>query len=404
MILASYALNMGRKQKEDLPRLPHADKPRLFVMPERQLSRRVFLNTLLGGAAAIMAGAHTARAEDSLATSADGGSALIIGGTSSSECGRWASLLAPALEEELHLSPPLQLTPTTGWDGITGANLFDTQQQSAPGPVGLIVPGTAILSAMLGGPRIHFDYRRWAPVFLVAQPSVAVGRISLHQSFRARLSGQLTRVAVSKLTGPELTTVLALDMLGLRPQPVAGHATPEAAMATLQAGQTDVIQLPLDASYPSRIATLQAAGFAPLFVNNARPDMQVHQPNLPPDLLAVLQQEHKYSQPAFLLPAWGAIAAACSLHAGLVLPALTQPDSIARWRHAAEICANRPAIQQAAAAENQTILAGTAGTPFYETLMPEPHVLMALRRWFAQSLPRWRDATPPALLSTPPTE
>ncbi|GLH30035.1 hypothetical protein WSS15_26850 [Acetobacter pasteurianus] len=373
-------------------------------MPERQLSRRVFLNTLLGGVAAIMAGAHTARAEDSLATSADGGSALIIGGTSSSECGHWASLLAPALEEELHLSPPLQLTPTTGWDGITGANLFDTQQQSAPGPVGLIVPGTAILSAMLGGPRIHFDYRRWAPVFLVAQPSVAVGRVSLHQSFRARLSGQLTRVAVSKLTGPELTTVLALDMLGLRPQPVAGHATPEAAMATLQAGQTDVIQLPLDASYPSRIATLQAAGFAPLFVNNARPDMQVHQPNLPPDLLAVLQQEHKYSQPAFLLPAWGAIAAACSLHAGLVLPALTQPDSIARWRHAAEVCANRPAIQQAAAAENQTILAGTAGTPFYETLMPEPHVLMALRRWFAQSLPRWRDATPPALLSTPPTE
>lgn len=112
MILASYALNMGWKQKEDLPRLPHADKPRLFVMPERQLSRRVFLNTLLGGAAAVMAGAHTARAEDSLSSSADGGSALIIGGTSSSECGRWASLLAPALEEELHLSPlcnlPLQ--------------------------------------------------------------------------------------------------------------------------------------------------------------------------------------------------------------------------------------------------------------------------------------------------------
>ncbi|CEF39767.1 hypothetical protein ASN_336 [Acetobacter senegalensis] len=75
---------------------------------------------------------------------------LIVAGVAESQCGQWASLLAPILADELQYSSAFPLTTTTGWDGVTGANLFDTQQEQATPPAGLMVPGTAILAALAG--------------------------------------------------------------------------------------------------------------------------------------------------------------------------------------------------------------------------------------------------------------
>jgi hypothetical protein len=193
--------------------------------------------------------------------------------------------------------PPFDLTFTTGWDGVTGANLFDAQEQLSSASSTLLVPGTALMAAMAGDSRVHYAYQRWSPVLTICQPCVVVGHVSLHRSLGIILSSKTTRVAVSTPTGPELPTLLAFDLLALRPLPVSGYATPDDAMAALTNGLVDAIQLPMDAALKERLDALATKGFTPLFLNTDAPPMPTPAdlalpPPLPDHIAARTQDIH----------------------------------------------------------------------------------------------------------------
>ncbi|KXV45569.1 hypothetical protein AD944_14640 [Acetobacter tropicalis] len=315
---------------------------------------------------------------------------LIVAGVADSQCGQWASLLAPILADELQYASPFPLTTTTGWDGVTGANLFETQQEQALPPAGVIAPGTAILAALAGDSRVHYDYQRWVPTFLSHQSTVVVGKAALHRSVASILKGQPLRVGVSRYTGPELPTLLALDLLGLRPLPLPGFGTAEAALQALRAGTVDVIQLPFDVDFSGRMAALQEEGFLPLF-SNALPNSPFLRQGLPLDFTTVFAQERHRAPNALLYQAWAATATATAIKAGLMLPILSLPATVAQWRHACQKAAATHDLRVHAREENQIMLTGTVCASTYATMMPDLSVMLALRRWLAFNMPRWRD-------------
>lgn len=380
--------------------------PASSMMRQRQghaLSRRLFLGSVLGYAAA----STTAHAADDILVgpaatpTSDQTTRLIVAGSAETPCGTWASRLAPDMAEELG-QPPFDVSFTTGWDGVTGANLFDAQEQLSSASSSLLVPGTALMAAMTGDSRVHYAYQRWSPVLTICQPSMVVGHVSLHRSLGVILSSKTTRIAVSTPTGPELPTLLAFDLLALRPLPVSGYATPDAAMAALTSGLVDAIQLPMDAALKERLGTLAAKGFIPLFLNATSQQAPVPADMaLPPLFPSILLQERRTSAPAFLPLAWQAIATAASLKAALVLPLLTPPAKVARWRHAADACAAKLGLQEIALANSQTVLSGAKCMSYYSMATPDVNVSMALRRWLALNLPRWRSALP-AVQPLPP--
>lgn len=361
------------------------------------LSRRLFL----GGALGCLSTTGIAHAADDILVgpiatpTSEQTTKLIVAGSAETPCGTWASRLAPDMAEELGQTP-FELAYTTGWDGVTGANLFDAQEQLSSASSTLLVPGTALLAAMTGDSRVHYAYQRWLPVLTMFQPSLVVGHVNLHRSIGAILGNRTTRVAVSTPTGPELPTLLAFDLLALRPLPVSGYATPDAAMAALTGGLVDAIQLPVDAALKDRLNMLGAKGFIPLFLNSTAPQTPAQADMaLPPIFPSILLRERRTSTPAFLPLAWQALAAATSLKAALVLPLLTPPAKVARWRHAADNCATKLSIQQIALANGLTVLSGAKCITAYSMTMPDVNVGMALRRWLALNLPRWKSTTPP---------
>ncbi|MDN6040823.1 MAG: hypothetical protein ABF839_03135 [Acetobacter orientalis] len=375
-----------------LARVPCRDQK----TPSKQtapLSRRGLIGGAAAGLCALSAFGRSAQAVQSNA--ANGPARLIVAGVPESLSGQWASLLAPNLAETLH-KPAFTLTTTTGWDGITGANLFETQQEQVEPPAALMVPGSAILAAMTGDSRVHYDYQRWVPTFLSHQPTVALGRASLHRSLASMINGRPLRVGVSSYNGAELPTVFALDLLALHPLPIPGLGQPNAAIDALRAGTVDVIQLPFDADYTERAATLQEEGFEPLF-SNAFPKDPFLRRGLPPDFTTIYQQERRRMPNALNYTVWGAISAACNMKAGLMLPILSTPADISQWRHACQLAATQPDLRTHARDENEYMLTSTACTTAYAAMMPDVSSIMALRRWLALNIPKWRDRPQPRL-------
>lgn len=340
-------------------------------------------------ALALGMGAFSTLGHKALAVQANAAPHLIVAGVAESLSGQWASLLAQPVADALH-KPALTLTTTTGWDGITGANLFETQQEQVVPPAGLVVPGSAILAVMVGDSRVHYDYQRWVPTFLSHQPTVALGRASLHRSLASMINPHPLRVGVSSYTGAELPTVLALDLLGLHPLPIPGLGLPNTAIEALRAGNVDIIQLPFDANYTEHAAALQEEGFQPLFSNATAKDTFLRN-GLPPDFTTIYQQERKRLPTQLNYTVWCAVSAACNMKAGLMLPILSTAADVAQWRHACQLAANQPELRNHARDENEQMLTGTACAALYATIMPDVSVIMALRRWLALNIPKWRD-------------
>lgn len=358
--------------------------------PAGSLSRRHVLRGATAGLCTLSAFGRTA-----LAAQTHAPARLIVAGVADSLSGQWANLLAPPLADTLH-KPPFTLNTTTGWDGITGANLFETQQEQVEPPAALLVPGSAILAAMTGDTRVHYDYQRWVPTFISHQPTVALGRASLHRSLVSLINGRPLRVGVSSYTGAELPTVFALDLLALRPLPIPGLGMPNAAIDALRAGAVDIIQLPFDSDYTERAATLQEEGFEPLF-SNAFPKDAFLRKGLPPDFTTIFQQERRRLPNALNYTAWSAVSAACNMKAGLMLPILSTPTDVAQWRRACQLATTQPDLRTHARDENESMLTGAACTATYATMMPDVSAVMTLRRWLSLNVPKWRDRPQPRL-------
>ncbi|MCE2576435.1 hypothetical protein [Komagataeibacter sp. FNDCR2] len=359
------------------------------------ISRRGLLALLAAGTALPPRGAAASelpRERLPMPPGATGAPGLLVAGNQSAMAVRWGPVLPGALAQGLGLSTPLPVRNTVGQDGVTGANLFDSQFPT-DGMMALAAPGSALVSSLCGDPRIHFDYSRWLPLLLCMTVPVVIGRAQLHRSLGNFMRDRPVRIAVSTLTGLELPTVLAMTLFGLRPIPVTGLATPEAAAAALRDNQVDVIQITDPLGTPDTTAlinTLAQAGFPALFslTTGAEPlrlrDQEVM------SMEARLAQDARSALTSLLYAAWKPLAGAAAVDLALVLPMLTQPATLARWQAATTQALQDSAVQSLTHDAGRTVLTGAGATTALHRISGDTLSIMTLRRWLASKLPTWR--------------
>ncbi|PYD76592.1 hypothetical protein CFR71_03480 [Novacetimonas pomaceti] len=316
---------------------------------------------------------------------------LLLGGDRGSMAGRWGGLLAPALEHGFIQAQNVSTRMTVGQDGVTAANLFDTQTPP-DGTTALAVPGAALVAALSGEPRIHFDYTRWLPLFFSLLSPVVIGRAQLHHNLENFMRDRPVRIAVSTLTGIELPTVLGMTLFGLRPIPVPGLASVKDAVGALRDNQVDVIQILDPLGSPETrdaIAALARDGYPALFslMDNMPPDAGT--PHVP-CMHDVLLRENRSAASSLLYSAWTALAGAASLDIALVLPMLTPPALVAEWRHATDIAIDSADIRAMASETGRRLVSGSACAEPFRQMAGDVTSVMALRRWLATHLPDWR--------------
>ena len=316
---------------------------------------------------------------------------LLIGGDKGSTAGRWGGLLAPELERGFGHGQVISTRMTVGQDGVTAANLFDTQT-TPDGTTALAVPGAALVAALSGEARIHFDYSRWLPLFFSLLSPVVIGHAQLHRNIENFMRDRPVRIAVSTLTGIELPTVLGMTMFGLRPIPVPGLASVTDAIAALRDNQVDVIQI-LDpqgsAETRTAIEALSHDGYPALFSLTDSVPLEIGGQRVP-FMHDVLLRENHSALSSLLYGAWTALSAAAALDIGLVLPMLTPPTLVAEWRHACDLAIDSTDIRTMASGTGRKLLDATACTGPLRQMAGDVTSIMALRRWLSTHLPDWR--------------
>ncbi|PYD62095.1 hypothetical protein CFR73_00470 [Novacetimonas maltaceti] len=316
---------------------------------------------------------------------------LLLGGDRGSPAGRWGSVLAPELERAFGHGQVVSTRMTVGQDGVTAANLFDTQTPP-DGTTALAVPGAALVAALSGAPRIHFDYTRWLPLFFSLLSPVVIGRAQLHHNLENFMRDRPVRIAVSTLTGIELPTVLGMTLFGLRPIPVPGLASVTDAITALRDNQVDVIQILDPQGSPetrTAIEALSRDGYRALFTLTDSVAIEVGGQHVP-CMRDVLMRENHSALSTLLYAAWTALAGAASLDIGLVLPMLTPPPLVAEWRHATDLAIDGTDIRAMASGTGRQLLDAEACAAPYRQMAGDVTSIMALRRWLSTHLPDWR--------------
>lgn len=368
-------------------------------------SRRAFVKGVAGflGGSACLSLAHPAFADGlpplpvaSMTSEKDAKiTTLIVGGGVDSLPSRWASLLAAPLGLGSGADRPLQLQQTTGRDGVTAANIFDTQN-GGDNDRSLIVPGATLLASMIGDPRVHFDPTRWIPIFMAISSPIVVGHADFHRSLRTLLKPRQVRVAVSTPDGPELPTLLAMQLLSMAPVPVPSYASPESALDALKKGLVDIVQLPAETIGQQPVSTLlEGTGADVLFRLPPANFSTSSDQNTIPDFTRWFRMQRNHLPSGAMADAFNATAAAISTDALLAMPILSSADQTARWRHAASAALNDPAVRAEGIQMSAMLAAGTSCVPLFAQLTPDATALLALRRWLARQMPLWQGNKPP---------
>lgn len=363
------------------------------------LRRRAWLLGGLAAATAALSSRHGGHAMAALPAAA----VLLAPGPEDSSQGRWAASFAAALGRRTAPQPTrLEPQPLGGADGVTAANRFATS--AAPdGRTLLAMAGAAAHARMIGDGRARYEPSAWLPVcglvqptaLLVRAPAVAAHLVAVRRAENAAPAP--LRLGLPGPEAPEAAALLALELLGVRAQPVFGMDGTVAEPA-LAEGRVDAIL----AGGPNLAARARAIGAEPWFAV-ARPEAGPHaaarrDPALPgvPSLaerIAFRVAAGVASPAAEMVLAADAGLAAARMHAAIVLPALTPADLVALWRHAATRLAEELLEDGAPEAETACpLLPGTEAAAAYAAAcaVPEP-VVQAYRGWLARRLD-WRGS------------
>ena len=269
-----------------------------------------------------------------------------------------------------------------GPDGVTGCNQFEAR--IAPdGNTVLMLPGAAMLAWLVGDPRARFDAGRFIPVLAGTAPGVLVSRRPLGNDGAATV----LRVAAARPDSADLSTLLALDLLGIRARPVFGLSD-AAADAALAARAVDAVLL-LGPNAPRRAERLAHDGAQPVLSLGAPGDdgTVLRHPAFPdvPTLQEVFMSEHGRPPTGELYEAWQAVAASAQLTFMLALLSPSPAALVALWRQAATQAA------PLGAGTDVRLIASPAVNGFAAPLAADVGALFALRRWLADRL-NWQPA------------
>jgi hypothetical protein len=351
----------------------------------KALGRRGFSALVGGGATAAIAVAVTrgaARAENSLAAPlADDGPTIAVAGPLGSDVAQWATLLRGALSSRLADGDKLRLSYLGGRDGVIGTNIFDARALP-DGQAALLLPGGAPLARLVGDSRVKFDVADLEPVLAVVSSGVLCIR-SNSVSLSGGLAGVTIRLGCDAMVAPGLAVLMALAMLGAKPQPVM--ASPDCLEAARR-GEVDAV-FARGLHMPGQLTALSHLGLMPVFSVgfpgqglSADTDLNL------PDLAVLLARSRPERDP--LLHAWRAVTAASLLEAVLALPCLCPASSLARWRAACD-----QALADAKLSDrlpgNIRLLTGSDSAAAFDSVMAGGPAQDALRRWMATQLD-WR--------------
>lgn len=309
---------------------------------------------------------------------------LLVAGTENSPIGLWAKELSPSLASGFQSENDKLATQfTTGYDGVTGANLFDARY--APDDnTALLATGTVAIASLAGDKRVHFDYERWIPIFTALSPAITIARQPFHNSIPDRLRNRKLRVAVSTHRGLELPTLLGIELLKINVSPVIGLADYPSAVTALRNQQVDVIQINT-AQGLEELPTLIKEGFHVFFSLDSNdktygPSFTDLYNNLP----------HNRNNIA-LYEAWNAIATAARLKMIMMLPMLTPSALVAKWRHVGNKILQTPEIIQFSQQHKTLLQESPTCLDTYSKLIPSFTATLALRRWLFSKIPTWQN-------------
>lgn len=355
------------------------------------INRRAFMGLVAAGSALPWRARASELPRERLPQLPTGTPGLLMAGSHSAMAERWSPILPTALGRGWACQPAKRARHRGAGRG-DGANLFDSQFAS-DGMMALAAPGQALVSSLCGDPRIHFDYSRWLPLLLSLTVPIVIGRTQLHRSLGSFMRDRPVRIAVSTLTGIELPTVLAMTLFGLRPIPVTGLATPQAAAAALRDNQVDVIQITDPLGTPETAAltsTLAQAGCPALFALTDRPGTVSLPGQTIMNMEDRLRQDARSALNSLLHAALRPLAGAAGVDLALVLPMLTSSATLARWRAATTQALHDGTLQATMHDAGRTLLTGTDATEALRQISGDTSSIMTLRRWLAANLPTWR--------------
>lgn len=287
--------------------------------------------------------------------------ALLAAGPDGGQISRWADACALAMSPGFPGGPTLQVQPTGGLDGVTGANKFDALVVP-DGSTAAIFPGATLFAWLTGDSRVHFDPTHWVPVTAASNSGVLVVRLGpgATPSPQTLQSGGALRLAVDQPQSSDLAAMLALERMGVALSPIFGLRGTEAKTRAYLAGQADAVFL-CGEGVPEDIAPLAANHGVPVFSLGRMGD----DGNLAADpLFPALPDAMAFGQvkpTALFAAAYQAAAAAARLDFLLTLPHLTDPGAATLWQRAAKTAIATAALDSAADASS-VHLRTSAGT------------------------------------------
>ncbi len=297
---------------------------------------------------------------------------VLVAGPDGGLLDRWSRVVQPALAQALPPDTALTRASVGGPDGVTGANQFATRGDP-DGRTVMLTPGDAAMAWLIGDPRAKYDPGRWTSLMTCVTPGVLVVRAG------ALRGKKPVRIAIPGLASTSLAGVLALEILGARPELVAPPRA-DSPLAAFSRGATDAVFV-LGHNVPDQVRALIQVGGEPVLTTGGRADSGLPTRDEAFPSVPVLTEIVSAATP--LMAAYQAAATASGLEFALVLPQLTPAARVALWRQAATEAAGALNVQVLAMAVGARAIGGVEATVTANAVVAPPPALMALRQWLA---------------------
>lgn len=327
----------------------------------RSIRRRSALAALIGVPAGL-AVAGQARPAPGMVEEAT----LMVAGPDGGVMDSWARRVQPALVHGLPPGTTLGLGHVGGHDGVTGANHFAVHGYP-DGRTLLMAPGEAAIAWLVGDPRAKFDLGRWTALLLGVAPAVLMLRRGVDPRRRP------VRLAMPGIATGALAGLIALEIMGGRPEPVGGIGVDQQVSALATGGVDAVLvrgHLVVD-----QVAGLAQAGAVPLMVMGAERD---------PALPAIPAATEVITEATPMAGALAATTAATQVVCAVALPQLTPAARVAVWRQAAAGAVQALDLQSFAMSMGARVLAGPDAAAIARPVIASANSLRALRGWLAE--------------------
>ncbi|WP_020559894.1 Bug family tripartite tricarboxylate transporter substrate binding protein [Thiofilum flexile] len=355
-----------------------------------KLLNRSGIRSMLLGAAVILAMPMSLSAQDFAGKTIEWTIPFGVGGGTDV----WARFFAPQLSEALPGKPTVVVLNVPGGGSISGANQFAKRASHD----GLSILGTSASTqypAILGDPRVRYDYADWTAV--LASPTGGVVYIDPKYGVTGpkdieKLRAEEIRFASQGATALEMPVLLGFKMLGLKIKPVFGMESRGAGRLAFERGEAG-IDFQTSSAFLNSVKPLVDAGKAvPLFslgVVDANGNVS-RDPSFPdlPTFVEFYEQATSGKPEGEAYEAWKALMlAGYSLQKMMVLPKDAPPEVIAAYGEAAKTIIDAPDFRQRAGDElgdYKQLVGSEADAALKAALTLDPGIRKFLTNWLSE--------------------